>query len=333
MQDLEQQIEPKAATPINRDFSPIAYYFDVVLWSSRFHSRWRDLLESLAALRFGAAAVVVFLGLLTLTVASGLFERFGVTRHRGSGDGTLPRDRDVRRLPRAYRATLGLSVAAMGFTLLGLEVLLLLGFQALYGYVYQQLAILVALFMVGMAGGAWLALSETRSRRGGSRTAPTTVDGGEYRKLALLQLLAAAAPLLVYALFVLLAGVKNLRALLTLNPMVFPMLALMAGLMGGFQFPVASRLYFSAAPPTNPLLSEEGNKASPASAQEFGNPGILYGLDLLGACLGALALSAYLLPVYGFLRTAVLMAAVNLGPAALAILAAFELRVHRTRAL
>jgi spermidine synthase len=333
MQDLDQQIEPKAATPINRDFSPIAYYFDVVLWSSRFHSRWRDLLESLAALRFGAAAVAVFLGLLTLTVVSGLFERLGVARHRGSGDCAPPRDRDVRRLPQAYRATLGLCVAAMGFTLLGLEVLLLLGFQALYGYVYQQLAILVALFMLGMAGGTWVALRETTARRVGSRTAPTTVDGGEYRKLALLQLLAAAAPLLLYALFVLLASVKSLVALLTLNPMVFPMLALMAGLMGGFQFPVASRLYFSASPPLDPLLSEEGNKAPPASAQDLANPGILYGLDLLGACLGAVALSAYLLPVYGFLRAAVLMAAVNLGPAALAILAAFELRAHRTPAL
>ena len=31
--DLEQQIEPGAATPVNRDFAPIAYYFDVVLWS------------------------------------------------------------------------------------------------------------------------------------------------------------------------------------------------------------------------------------------------------------------------------------------------------------
>ena len=51
----------------------------------------------------------------------------------------------------------------MGFTLLGLEVLLLLGFQALYGYVYQQLSILVALFMVGMAAGAWLSLSKARA--------------------------------------------------------------------------------------------------------------------------------------------------------------------------
>jgi spermidine synthase len=319
MQDLELQIEPRASTPINRDFTPIAYYFDVVLWSSRFHSRWRDLLESLAGLKFGAVAVAVAFGLLALTVATWLCERLRSARHRRTCDTALPRNRDAQRTQHACRATLGLCVAAMGFTLLGLEVLLLLGFQALYGYVYQQLAILVALFMVGMAGGAWFSLRERRACRGGSRTAPTGVDGGEYRKLALLQLLAAAAPLLLYALFVLLASVKSLPALLTVNPMVFPLLALIAGLMGGFQFPVASRLYFCSSPPLSPLLGEE-------RTQRLGNPGILYGLDLVGACLGAVALSAYLLPVYGFLRTAVLMAVVNLGPAALAFRAAFEAR-------
>ncbi|MGD0123869.1 MAG: fused MFS/spermidine synthase [Terriglobia bacterium] len=352
MQDLELEIEPKAATPINRDFSPIAYYFDVVLWNSRFHSRWRDLLEALAALRFGALAVAVAFGLLALTVASGLFERRGVAPHRSSSDTAPVRDLGTARPRQAYRATLGLCVAAMGFTLLGLEVLLLLGFQALYGYVYQQLAILLALFMVGMAGGAWLALREIKACRGGSRTAPTTEgggghqfqrrdqpppspllsQGGEYRKLALLQLLAAAAPLLLCALFALLASAKSLPALLSISPMVFPLLALIAGLMGGYQFPLASRLYFAAAPPLNPLLREEGSTTSPASTQAPGNPGILYGLDLAGACLGAVALSAYLLPVYGFLRTAVLMAVANLGPAALAALASFEMRAHRARA-
>ena len=333
MQDLDLEIEPKAATPINRDFSPIAYYFDVVLWNSRFHSRWRDLLESLAALRFGALAVAVAFGLLALTVASGLFERRGVVPHRSSSDTAPVRDLGMAGPPHAYRATLGLCVAAMGFTLLGLEVLLLLGFQALYGYVYQQLAVLVALFMVGMAGGAWLALRDIKACRGGSRTAPTSVSAEGYQKLALLQLLAAAAPLLLCALFALLASAKSRPALLSISPMVFPLLALIAGLMGGYQFPLASRIYFSAAPPLNPLLGEEGIMTSQASTQGPGNPGMLYGLDLAGACLGAVALSAYLLPVYGFLRTSVLMAVANLGPAALAALASFEMRAHRARAL
>src|SRR5208337_640356 len=143
-------------------------------------------------------------------------------------------------------------------------VLLLLGFQALYGYVYQQLAILVALFMVGMATGAWLALKKTpgasfreipqvrddeesqKSRaRFLSRDCGIGMTSREYLKLAFLQLLAAAGPLLLYALFVLLASIRNQTALLTTSPMVFPLLALIAGLLGGYQFPLASRMYFA----------------------------------------------------------------------------------------
>jgi spermidine synthase len=309
MLDLQLQIEPQPATPINRDFTPIAYYFDVVLWSSRFHSHWRELLESLARLRFGAVAGAVALGLFGLALLAALYERIRVAR---------PAEEMSR-----HKATLGLCVAAMGFTLLGLEVLLLLGFQALYGYVYQQLSILVAVFMVGMAAGAWLALNKVRALPAQCNPVPASLDPKmsagtrrawqfEFLRLALLQLLAALAPLLLYALFVSLEGVRSLAALLTISQMVFPVLALIVGLMGGYQFPLASRIYFA--------RSDNSNR----------NPGMLYALDLLGACLGAVALSAYLLPVYGFLRTAMLMAVVNLAPAGLAALAAFEVRFRRT---
>ena len=193
---------------------------------------------------------------------------------------------------RAHRAA-ALAVAAMGFTGLGLEILLLLGFQALYGYVYQQLAILVALFMVGMASGAWLELRSARSRSDGYARR-------ELRFLAGLQLLAAASPLLLYALLVALERLRSAGGQQVASQVLFPALALAAGWLGGYQFLLGSRVYFA---------------DSPARAH---SPGALYGLDLLGACLGALALSALLIPIYGFLRTAMLMAAVNLAPAVLA---------------
>jgi predicted membrane-bound spermidine synthase len=147
----------------------------------------------------------------------------------------------------------------------------------------------------------------------------------EYLRLTLLQLLAAWAPLLLYALFVLLESVRSLAALLTASQVVFPVLALLAGLMGGYQFPLASRIYFAG---SEELRVPQGGTEIHATRSQ-GNPGILYGLDLLGACLGAVALSAYLVPVYGFRRTAMLMAVVNLGPAALTALAAFEGRSRR----
>ena len=50
---------------------------------------------------------------------------------------------------------------------MGLEILLLLGFQAIYGYVYHQLAILIAAFMVGMAAGSGWALRKTRANQFG----------------------------------------------------------------------------------------------------------------------------------------------------------------------
>jgi predicted membrane-bound spermidine synthase len=184
-------------------------------------------------------------------------------------------------------------VAVVGFTELGLEILLLLGFQALYGYVYHELTILVALFMVGVALGAWWALHSAPSLGG-------TSSRRDLRLLAGLQILLAASPLLLFGLLVQLGRVSSAGGQRAASEILFPALALVAGLLGGFQFLLASRAYFGDAP-------------------EIGrSPGVLYALDLAGACAGALALSVLLIPVHGFLRTAVLMAAVNLAPAVMA---------------
>ena len=46
---------------------------------------------------------------------------------------------------------------------------------------------------------------------------------------------------------------------------------------------------------------------------------MLYGIELLGACVGTLVLSAFLLPLFGFLKAAMFIAVVNLVPALLAV--------------
>ena len=56
--------------------------------------------------------------------------------------------------------------------------------------------------------------------------------------------------------------------------------------------------------------------------------GTLYALDLLGACAGAVVLSTFLVPVFGFFRTALLIAAVDLPPAGLAFLLVSEAKNH-----
>jgi spermidine synthase len=183
-------------------------------------------------------------------------------------------------------------------------VLLLLAFQAIYGYVYHQLAIVIAAFMVGMAWGARLAT--VRGPKSFDPFNAVPAARRELRAVAGLQLLAALSPLLLYVLFDFLGRVQSLPGLTLVSQIVFPALALLTGMLGGYQFPLASRIYFSGAKG----LSR--------------GPGALYGLDLVGACLGAVALSAYLFPVFGFLRTALLMAVGNLAPAVLAALAVLD---------
>ncbi|MGO9239898.1 MAG: fused MFS/spermidine synthase [Bryobacteraceae bacterium] len=231
--DLEAQLQARPGTPINHDFAPIAYFFDVALWGSRFRSIYLRLFQAAAGTSFRWLAIVTFL-LSAVLAAAGYLRR----------------------------AVAGTCVASMGFTMIGLEILLLLGFQAVYGYVYQQLALVTASFMAGMALGSWLAL---RARRGPG--------------LAALQCLAAVAPILIC-----------LGMPLT-PPILFTLLAVLCGALGGYQFPVASRI--SAA----------------------GAPGMLYALDLAGACIGAILFSAWLIPVFGFERTALLMALAGLPPA------------------
>jgi predicted membrane-bound spermidine synthase len=86
---------------------------------------------------------------------------------------------------------------------------------------------------------------------------------------------------------------------------VFPALAALSGILGGYQFPMATEVY---------LRGCNGQRSL----------GILYSIDLLGGCAGALALSGYLIPVFGFWKTAWLCAAVNLAPALLAARACFH---------
>jgi spermidine synthase len=281
MLDLELQIEPQPNTPVNRDFAPVAYYFDVALWSTRYHRTSTRWIEALASMRFKRLLGVTLLALAALLPLLWLWPAAAA---------------EEKTEARARRAA-AFAVAAMGFTGLGLEILLLLGFQALYGYVYHELTILVALFMVGMAAGAWLELRSMRGRR-------ALPARRELLGLAGLQLLAAVSPLLLYGLLVELGRVGTAGGQRLASQMLFPALALVAGLLGGFQFLLASRVYFSG----------PGKRS----------PGALYGLDLAGACAGALALSILLIPVYGFLCTAVLMAAANLAPAVLAAAAGRE---------
>ncbi|MGB9072870.1 MAG: hypothetical protein WCC22_09370 [Terriglobales bacterium] len=277
MVQIREQLRPLTSTPVNRDFEPIAYYFDVVLWSTQFklgYSRW---FRTAAHVAFPSVINAVLIVLLFVAVLLA----YVPTRERRA------------------RSAAACCMAATGFTLMALQIFLLLAFQSVYGYVYHQLAILIAMGMAGIAFGSWLGIRRIRSS-----------DRPPYRAIATTQfLLTLSGPALIFAVS-LLSKISGMAATWLAAQVVFPALAALGGMLGGYQFPIASEIY---------LHDTSGQSRL----------GTLYAIDLLGGCAGALLLSSYLIPVFGFWKTAWLSAAVNLAPALLAARVSLEAKTSR----
>ncbi len=278
MAEVREQLQPLATTAVNRDFEPIAYYFNVVLWSAQFKPDYAGWLRAAEHVDFtvvlGAVLIVLF------SVAALL--AFVPARERRA------------------RSAAACSMGATGFTLMALEIFLLLAFQSIYGYVYHQLAILIALCMAGIAFGSWLGMRRIRRD-----------DSSICRAVALTQFLLALSGPVLMLLVSLLAKFSGMAATWLAAQCVFPALAALSGMLGGYQFPMATQIY---------LDDGSGRRRL----------GMLYAIDLLGGCAGALVLSGYLIPVFGFWKTAWLCAAVNLAPALLAARVSLEPKMRRS---
>jgi spermidine synthase len=313
MEQVQTELRPAAATPVNRDFAPAAYAFDVVLWSAQFRSAQ---FKSGYAAWFRAAEHVTFrrvAGVTALLVAVSVALVWFLPGRE-----------------RRERAAAASCVAATGFTLMALQIFLLLTFQSVYGYVYRQLAILIGLFMAGIALGSWLAMrrSDAPERlvsgfvsghgRGthavrGSRAADAAKltralapERSFYRLfLPALQLLLAIAGPALLLIADLIGRFSSPMAAWMSAQVIFPALAALAGMLGGVQFVVAAGIF---------LRDRAGRSGL----------GMLYAIDLVGGCAGALALSTFLIPVYGFWRTAWLVAGINVAAMLLAAWAGTE---------
>ncbi len=177
-------------------------------------------------------------------------------------------------------------ILAAGFAASSLEVVLLLAFQALYGSLYRQVGLVVTVFMAGLAAGAWAA-----NRRLDRAPLPGP------RRLALL---ACAIAALAAVLPAVLARLEGLDAAVGGEWAGQVLILLLGGALAalvGHQFPLAAAV-------------ERSGPAATAAR--------LYGADLAGASLGALLVSAWLVPAFGLTAVCLLTAGLNAAAAALA---------------
>ncbi len=156
----------------------------------------------------------------------------------------------------------------MGFTHITLEIVLILGFQILYGFLYKQLGLLVGSFMAGLALGTYW------GERKNISTQNPRLD---------LVFLQSFFILFAFVLFLLFKTFGTRASIWTQMPdwLVFPGLAAFTGIIGGLQIPWAVK-----------VLALEGVPMEKSA-------GYLYGYDLGGSAAGCMLASIILLPLYG----------------------------------
>jgi spermidine synthase len=254
---LEGILKTGENVSLNTDFRPISYYYDMVLWSTRFTRPWRNIFS-----RLNQRVLWGFFSLLYLSILA-----FGFFGRRNSG---------------AKKRTVILAVGAAGLAEITFQVVILLAFQILYGYLYYKLGIILSLFMLGLVLGSRLVTNRLETIKD---------DYGLFIKTHMvISVYPLILPLVFYALNA--AGADRQLAWIGSN-IIFPFLPIVAGFAGGFQFPLANRI----------ILKNSGIIGRTS--------GVTYGMDLLGACVGALLVSAFLVPILGITRTCVSVAVLN----------------------
>jgi spermidine synthase len=170
------------------------------------------------------------------------------------------------------------SIATIGFSGISLEVIIILAFQAIYGYVYFQLALILSSFMVGLAAGSNLAITYLKTAH------------NVFQRFKVFQLSMA-----LYAIFliIVLKGLGNYSINSIFFQLIFSILTAVTGFITGYQYPLASHLYFK----INPSVDKVA--------------GTIYGFDLLGSCIGAFVTSALLIPILGIIQTCFALFLIN----------------------
>lgn len=121
-----------ALAELNSDLKPKAYFYFLIYWASQFGLKETKIMESVLNI---PSYFLVFLPLLLI---SALACPWLITK-RISALSALP-------------------LLVLGFTSMMAEVLILLWFQLLFGFIYEKIALLIACFMFGLFAGAALSL-------------------------------------------------------------------------------------------------------------------------------------------------------------------------------
>jgi len=246
---IEALLSELPETAVNRDFSPTCYFSHLLEWAYQWHPRLASTLSAIAAIRplFLWTALIVLGGVILTVFWSG-----------------GPR----------FDAAVNGSMMVSGAMEMVLQMILLLAFQIIAGYLYLQLVLIIAAYMAGLSLGTVIAV---RWRQGAT--------GTNIPPFRCVQAVLCLYPILLIPVLKWAHG--SIPLLLTPGAVgwLFCTLSLAGGCVGGLHFSLAVFV---------------GNQLRQVPERVGGK---LYAFDLSGAAIGIALFSTYIIPVYGIMTT------------------------------
>ena len=256
LQYLHTSLRSAGTIRRNMDFHPISYFYDMVLWSTYFSFKLSKFFM------FFTKPLLLWLALGFFFV---LFIIFFIRR----------RNKNFKK-----NVTL-LALATTGLSEISFEILIILAFQIIYGYLYYKVGIIITAFMFGLSLG-----SVFITRR-------LTKIEHPLRSYIKIQVLVLIYPVLLLVFFKLFSFLSTTPSFAGVSRELFAILPFIAGFVGGMQYPLANKICFKE-------IHSVGKTA-----------GTTYAVDLGGAFIGAFLLSAFFVPIVGIPMTCVLVTVLN----------------------
>jgi spermidine synthase len=260
----------------NSDFHPLAVFLNLSYWNSLFSPylteifKWYEKSSLILSI-----TKIIFITLILATL--------------------------FIKMPHLSRHSITYSIFTTGLTGMIFSLAIIFTFQTLYGYLYHQIGLLVAIFMLGIASGSLL----------------ITKRLDQIKKDSLLFLKMEIAIILFSILFpfVFLIPSHHLENRFIYFVLYWTVLimSLLSGMSIGLQFPLANKIYLSFRPEKR-MIGETA--------------GLLYAADLLGGFFGGLSGGILLLPILGLKETCFIMAMLKISSGLLFLL---FLKIQNTR--
>jgi spermidine synthase len=222
----------------NKDFEPLGVFYSLSYWNSIFSPYTQGLFRTFERINLRFFLILSILITLVFLII-----------HSTKRNLSIP-----------------LCILSTGFAGMIFDLTLIFSFQALYGYVFHWISLLVTAFMAGVVMGSTLV---------------TKYLGKIKRELTLF--LEMEIGIIIFSVILPIIFL-SLHSDFLLLESTFLILSIVSGCLVGAQFPLANKIYL------------KGSNLS-------GTAGLLYGADLLGGWIGGLIGGVVLLPVLGLIET------------------------------